>query len=61
MGFKMSEIAGSDVWYKNLNGIHLKLKKNNLQLDIQGETELPFRLIPSLTQSHTKPHTQTYI
>ena len=56
----MSEIAGSDVWYKNLNGIHLKLKKY-LQLDIQGETELPFRLIPSLTQSHTKPHTQTYI
>jgi len=26
---------------------------------IQGETELSFRLIPSLTQSHTKSHTKT--
>ena len=28
-------------------------------ISIQGETELSFRLIPSLTQSHTKPHTKT--
>ena len=28
-------------------------------LYVQGETELSFRLIPSLTQSHTKPHTKT--
>ena len=27
--------------------------------DIQGETELSLRLIPSLTQSHTKPRTKT--
>ena len=27
--------------------------------NIQGETELSFRLIPSLTQSHTKPCTKT--
>ena len=26
---------------------------------LQGETELSFRLIPSLTQSHTKPRTET--
>ena len=26
---------------------------------VQGETELSFRLIPSLTQSHTKPRTKT--
>ena len=26
---------------------------------IQGETELSFRLIPSLTQFHTKPRTET--
>ena len=26
---------------------------------IQGETELSFRLIPFLTQSHTKPRTKT--
>ena len=26
---------------------------------IQGETELSFRLIPSLTQSHTKSHAKT--
>ena len=30
-----------------------------VQKDIQGETELSFRLIPSLTQSHTKPRTNT--
>ena len=26
---------------------------------IQGETELSFRLIPSLTQSHTNPRSKT--
>ena len=26
---------------------------------LQGETELSFRLIPSLTRSHTKPRTKT--
>jgi hypothetical protein len=26
---------------------------------VQGETELSFRLIPSLTQSHTKPRIET--
>ena len=28
-------------------------------VNIQGETELSFMLIPSLAQSHTKPHTKT--
>ena len=27
--------------------------------DLQNETESSFRLKPSLTQSHTKPHTKT--
>ena len=28
-------------------------------VSVQGETELSFRLIPSLTEYHTKPRTET--
>ena len=37
----------------------LKTSRRLLHSYIQGETELSFRLIPSLTQSHTKPRTKT--
>ena len=34
-------------------------KANKKHRAIQGETKLSFRLIPSLTQSYTKPRTKT--
>ena len=47
-------------WFKKLNFSHIiQIMFWFIHLYLQGETELSFRLIPSLTQSHTKPHTKT--
>ena len=43
-----------------LNQADTSLKLQN-KYNIQGETELSFRLLPSLTQSRTKPCTKTVI
>ena len=43
----------------HLKQLFFSFSKVEKIFNVQGETELSFRFIPSLTQSHTKPRTET--
>ena len=52
-------IYNKEYWQERRSQEEVGRPEDRSTFKVQGETELSFRLIPSLTQSHTKPSNKT--